>query len=438
MKSLIQKYDKPGPRYTSYPPVPFWTSKPTVEEWVNEVNRVLSFSSELDLYLHIPYCEKLCYYCGCNRIITKDKTKSRQYIDLLAKEWKLYLKSIKQPFKINSLHFGGGTPTFLTPADLDELLSAFGPYFKEDFTGAIEIDPRTCLVEHLEVLKRYGFKRVSLGIQDFDPIVQKKINRLQSFELVKDVVNLIRSNGFESLNFDLIYGLPGQTLESVKRTVELVAGLNPDSIAFYSYAHLPERIPNQRLIKDSEIPKSEQKLELYLQGKNDLARLGYIDIGMDHFAKENSFLASDNITRNFMGYTDKKSEILLGLGATSIGQTSEMFVQNEKDVEKYREQVEKEEFSIIHGHKLNSEEKVTAIRLQDLFCRGEIHFSQKEKESLSQKNEMTSLMHDGLIHWDGESKLKVTSLGKNFLRNIAMAIDPLWSESTMNRFSKTI
>lgn len=437
MKTLIKKYDRPGPRYTSYPPVPFWKNPPTEDEWISEINFSLFQDPRLDLYLHIPFCEQLCYYCGCNRTISKDKTKGREYGEILLREWRTYKEKIFQPFVVKSIHFGGGTPTFLKPETLATILTAIKPDCAYDFTGAVEVDPRTCTDDHLSILKYFNFSRLSLGIQDFDETVQEKINRKQSFKLVKDLVEKIRDKGFTALNFDLIYGLPGQTKDTVLRTMDLVKELSPDTIAFYSYAHLPDRIANQRLIKDSDLPTPEQKLELYITGQNALTAAGYEHVGMDHFAKIGSFL-SGNITRSFMGYTDKKSSLLIGLGASSIGQSPGMFVQNEKDVKKYSDTVSLGTLPLIHGHKLSAEEKQVSLYLQDLFCQGEVTFPPHFGESFEDEEKLIELERDGLVVWKDHQRLIVTPLGKNFLRNIAMAIDPLLKKSSPVRFSRTI
>lgn len=437
MEALIKKYDRQGPRYTSYPPVPFWREKPSVHEWVHEINEQLKKDGVLDLYLHIPYCEKLCYYCGCNRTITKDKSQSGHYADLLVKEWRKYLSYIKvSDFKIGSIHLGGGTPTFLLPDDLDRLFKEFESHLHPDFTGAIEIDPRTCTSEHLKVLKKHNVTRISLGIQDFDENVQLKINRHQSFEMVSQLTKKLREMNFSSLNFDLIYGLPGQTMETVKATLEKVSELAPDTIAFYSYAHLPSKIPNQKLIKDSDLPQGEEKLFLYLDGKKQLSQMGFVHIGMDHFAKEDSFLNQRELMRNFMGYTDKKSTLLIGLGASSIGQSPNMFVQNAKGPSEYEDQLELD-LPIAHGHKLTSGEKLMSQYLQDLFCRGEVQFDADFKISEEVDKDLSELEKDKLIIRSNQ-KIKVTEQGQNFLRNIAMVIDPLMDKTQTNQFSKTI
>lgn len=437
MRRLITKYDRPGPRYTSYPPVPFWKHPPTVTEWLSSVNESIAKDPRLDLYLHVPLCEELCYYCGCHRIITRDKERGSEYAELLMKEWELYREKISAPFTVNSVHFGGGTPTFLLPEDLEKILTSLNRDLDPRFIGAVEVDPRTCTNAHLNLLRSFGFKRISLGIQDFNDRVQNLINRKQSFTLVEGIVRKIRAAGFTSLNFDLIYGLPGQTKETVEETIRLVSCLDPDSIAYYSYAHLPARIPNQRLINESQLPSPEEKLGLYLTAQEELRRLGYVHVGMDHFAKPGSHL-SGTVTRSFMGYTDEKSPLLIGLGASAISSSPGAFVQNEKVVREYGLSVTAGKLPITQGHALSAEEKEISRFMQDLFCQGEVTFPPRFGEALADEARIIELERDGLIVWKNRNNLIVTPLGKNFLRNIAMAIDPLLQDSAPVRFSQTI
>lgn len=438
MKDLIKKYDRRGPRYTSYPPVPFWNNRPQESDWISEINRTLADEPLLDIYLHVPFCEKLCYYCGCHRTITKDKSKSKTYTDALISEWELYRENIRAPFTINSLHFGGGTPTFLLPEDLDRILSTFSPLMGEGSFAGIEIDPRTVTKAHLETLSKHGVKRLSLGIQDFDERVQTLINRSQPVEMIEALVETIRTYPNTTLNFDLIYGLPGQTLETVKSTLEHVLELAPDTIAYYSYAHLPEQLANQRLIKSSDLPTPDQKLEIYLFLQDFLLKNGYKDIGMDHFARSTSPLASKELTRNFMGYTDKKSDLLIGLGVSAIGQGPRMFSQNSKDVDTYYNRLLKKELPLHHGHMLSSSEQEMSGYIQDLFCRGEIRFKESIDLDETTMERLQELEADGFLGWQSPLHLKVTHLGQKFLRNIAMAIDPLLKNQSENRFSRTI
>lgn len=443
MKALIEKYNKNIPRYTSYPPVPFWNQCPKEEEWINHVKISYDEKMGLDLYIHVPFCEKLCFYCGCNRMITKNHNLEEEFLDLVKKQWANYIHRLGFTPKIHSVHMGGGTPTFLSPENIDELLSTLIIDKSHDFYGSIEIDPRTVKTEHLDIFKKHQVKRISLGIQDFDPKVQQSINRLQSFELVENVVNEIRQRHFESINFDVIYGLPNQTKETITNTFKLIEKLSPDLIAYYSYAHLPEKIKNQKLIKEEELPLAETKKSLYELGKSLLNDLGFQDIGMDHFAKPQNYLYQAKIKgdlhRNFMGYTDRKSNVLIGLGPTAISDSSMSFVQNTKNYADYKYMIESDSLSITSGHQLNAEEKEAQKIILNIMCNEESSIDFKDLPYLEDvKNELNEMQKDELLSF-GENSLKVSTLGKTYLRNIAAVFDYHLREKSKNiHFSKSL
>lgn len=439
LDELIIKYSRPGPRYTSYPPLPFWTGAPSTEQWFSHL---LSQSSEgVDLYVHIPFCEKLCWYCGCNRIITRDHTKDEQFIQTILSEWEIY-KNALGDIQVNSLHFGGGTPTFLSPAHLEKLIKGLTTNKSSSFIGSIEVDPRTCTQEHLLVTSQLGFKRISLGIQDFNPKVQKAINRYQPVELVKDLVTKIRKLGFESINFDLIYGLPLQDATSIKSTIEIVKELSPDLIAFYGYAHLPHKISNQRLIKDDSLPSATLRQELYQVGKEILLQEGFSDIGMDHFARPQNYLfrakETKSLHRSFMGYTDKKSNCLIGLGPSSISDSGLSFIQNKKDLISYQKDIAQGELSLETGHVKTPSDHICQKHILNIMC-------EEETELMSELNyfpeitqELADFKADGLITLT-QDYLKLTDLGKIFMRNIAMSFDEhLRKQVKQQRFSQTV
>lgn len=441
MTALIKKYNINAPRYTSYPTVTNWHNTPTIRKWLKNIKTEYSAEQGIDIYLHIPFCEKLCWYCGCNRSITKNKSKGTDYIHLLKKEWSLYLEYLNElNIEINSIHIGGGTPTFLIPEDLESLLSIFTPYLKNDFIGAIEIDPRTCLDEHLKVLKKNQFKRISLGIQDFDHTVQTAINRYQSFEMVEGLVNKIRNLGFESINFDLIYGLPKQTTKTIEQTISYVTKLNPDLIAFYSYAHLPEVLVNQKLIKNEELPQGKEKRKLYEYGKKFLSSNNFFELGLDHFARQDSYLytayQSGQLHRNFMGYTDKKSNILIGLGLSSISSTSSCYIQNFKNIKQYRSFLENRELGIEKGHLLNDSDQLRAKIIASIMCNGTVHKNQYEQIELN-VNLMQNFINDGILVIKNNHML-VTEKGKPFLRNIATLFDEYYTFNQNKHYSSTI
>lgn len=440
---LIRKYNRPGPRYTSYPPVPFWTNTPPESTWISHLKNKYEAGKGIDLYVHIPYCESLCFYCGCSRTITKNHGVEDPYMNLVLREWELYQEKLGFIPEINSLHFGGGTPTFLSPANLDRLMKALLVNRTAQFIGSIEIDPRTCSKQHLEVLSNNGIKRVSLGIQDFDPAVQKIINRHQPVQMVEGLVEKIREAGINSLNFDLIYGLPGQTRESIITTIDVVRKMRPDLIAFYSYAHLPEKIKNQRLIPESSLPSPELKRELYELGRKLLEEAGYVEVGIDHFALPSSYLYQakfeNQLHRNFMGYVDKKSTILLGLGPTSISDSSMSFSQNEKDMKNYEERIYRGELPIEKGHTHSGTDLLIQEIILDLMCRDRAHINEQvipySEEILK---EMSEFQRDGIIELN-DDEIRITNTGKAFVRNVAMSFDFYLREQTNKvRFSQTI
>jgi oxygen-independent coproporphyrinogen III oxidase len=444
INELIKKYNRPGPRYTSYPPVPFWTNAPSEEQWISHIKKSYSEVEGVDLYVHVPYCESLCYYCGCNRTITKNHDVEDFYLAAILKEWDLYREKLGFTLKVNSLHFGGGTPTFLSPLNLEKLIVTMLQNKSPTFIGSIEIDPRTCKDAHLEVLSRLGIKRVSLGIQDFDPFVQKAINREQSPEMVKLLVEKIRQNHFSSMNFDLIYGLPKQSLDSISDTIKIVSALRPDLIAFYSYAHLPERIKNQRLIVESELPTPELKRELYELGKKLLLDEGYHDVGMDHFALPGSFLyqamKEKRLNRNFMGYVDKKSPVLIGLGPTSISDSSMSFVQNIKDVKNYVQKVQSGGLPLEVGHTHNADDLLIQELILEMMCHHEITLNNVLNLPYWEdiQNELKVFEEDGIIEMK-QNQILITPKGKGFVRNVAMSFDfHLREQSSKVKFSQTV
>jgi len=398
----------------------------------------------MDLYVHVTFLEKLFYYCGCNRIVTKNHSVQDNFVNLLLLEWQTYCDRLGFIPTINSLHFGGGTPTFLTPENLEKLIVQLTLNKKENFTGSIEIDPRNTSIEHLDCFKRNGIKRVSLGIQDFDPLVQKTINRAQSFELVEKLVHELRLRDFESINFDVIYGLPKQTSETITETFRLIRKLKPDLIAYYSYAHLPERLKNQRLINPTDLPEASEKQAFYELGKELLAMDGYADVGMDHFALPHNFLfkaKDDNrLHRNFMGYVDKKSPILLGLGPSSISDSSISFAQNEKGMNEYELKIKSGSLAINLGHTHDEKDLNVQKIILSLMCRNESTLPDNKQIPYwdDVKNELKSMEDDGMIKMD-DYKVSVLPIGRKFIRNIAMVFDFYFREKMpAEKFSRTI
>lgn len=439
LNELIEKYNRPGPRYTSYPPVPFWSKTPQKEEWFSHVKH--HSHDGIDLYVHIPFCEKLCWYCGCNRTITKDHSVEKHFINLLLKEWEMYQREFGA-LQVNSLHLGGGTPTFLSPDNLKYLIESLTNLTSSQFVGSIEVDPRTCTQGHLEVLKELDFKRISLGIQDFDPKVQNAINRIQPVNLVEELVKKIRDFKFESINFDLIYGLPHQRVSSISETIRIVNALSPDLIAFYGFAHLPHKIANQKLISKNTLPTAAQRQELYQLGKKLFLMAGLEDIGMDHFAKPDNYLyqakVNKRLHRNFMGYTDKKSNVLIGLGPSSISDSGMSFIQNHKDLKAYEQAILNNNLPISLGHTQTTIDLVTQKLILGIMCEDSTTLTPNLPYMNEIEEELKSFVDDGLISLQS-NKIELTDLGKVFMRNIAMSFDYHLRDQIMStRFSQTV
>lgn len=428
---LIRKYNVPGPRYTSYPTVPFWDTIPTEEIWIHSVNEQLEKSSNLSLYIHLPFCESLCTYCGCNTRITTNHAVERPYLDALLKEWRIYLERMTVVPTIKELHLGGGTPTFFSPENLDYLMNGLFATAKRhaEIEFSFEAHPQNTTAEHLQLLHDWGFRRVSFGIQDFDPIVQDMINRKQSFEKIKEITLTARQIGYTSINYDLIYGLPCQKKETVIDTINKVKSLSPDRIAFYSYAHVPWIKPGQRKFTEADLPIGNEKSELYEAGKILLEESGYIEVGMDHFALPTDDLVlamnENRLNRNFMGYTTGNDELLIGLGVSSISDSWNCFVQNVKVVEEYYSRLDRNELPIFKGHVLNEEDRVIRRHILNIMC----HFETTWVSSNAHIVEMDHIIEklqafedDGLVNLTPFS-LSVTEKGRAFIRNICMAFD---------------
>ena len=430
---LVAKYNVATPRYTSYPTVPCWDNKRFhVDGWIDAVKATYRNNKDhgISVYIHLPFCESLCTYCGCNTRITKNHQVETPYVDALLKEWKMYRQILGEGvIKISELHLGGGTPTFFASENLHRLIEGImqGNEMQEGASFSFEAHPANTQRSHLEVLYRLGFKRLSLGIQDFDPKVQFIINRHQTVEDVRHVMDEAREIGYDSINFDLIYGLPLQTKESVRRTIELSMDMSPDRISFYSYAHVPWIKPGQRRFTEHDLPEGKEKLDLYKLGKEMILAAGYRDVGMDHFAKQDDqlFVASDNGTlhRNFMGYADRYTPLLIGLGVSSISDSWSAFAQNVKTVEEYYKIVAEDRLPVVKGHLLSSEDEVLRQYILDMMCRGKVQLNvEDEVQNERLLGRMKPFEEDGFVRVNG-LQIKVTPLGKSFLRNICTVFD---------------
>lgn len=448
-QQLVRRYNKPVPRYTSYPTVPVWKEGLDQEQYTHLLQQQFQLHNQkegISLYIHLPFCESLCTYCGCNKKITSNHGVEAEYLDMIEKEFELYLSILHEKPVIRELHLGGGTPTFFSPANLERLMhfiterSVVHPFHE----FSIEGHPNNTTKEHLEILYDLGFRRISYGVQDNDPEVQRIINRIQPVENVRRATEDARIIGFHSVNYDLIYGLPKQTLESITRTINEVIALRPDRIAFYSYAHVPWTSRGQRLFDENDLPSPEEKLQLYLKGKELLTAAGYADIGMDHFALKNDelFLAWEHgkLHRNFMGYTTQQTSILLGLGVSSISDIGVAFGQNKKSLHEYYECIQRNELPIFKGHFLSEEDKAFRKYILNISCRGYAVF-RKEDQRLIQKYVLPQLqqpLEDGLIYLN-ENGLVVTEKGRQFIRNICSAFDLyLQRDNVQSMFSKAI
>lgn len=448
-KSLISKYNVAAPRYTSYPTVPFWENEDFSElEWKNNVIARYNQSKAqgLSIYIHLPYCENLCTYCGCNTRITKNHKVEEPYIDSLLKEWEMYRQLLgKESLLIQEIHLGGGTPTFFQPENLQRLISGIlhGNRKTADASFSFEAHPANTTREHLQTLADLGFKRLSLGIQDFDERVQFVINRHQTIEDVSRVMAEARAIGYDSINFDLIYGLPLQTMESVKMTIEASLAMSPDRISFYSYAHVPWLKPGQRRFTEMDLPVGEDKLNLYKLGKTMIQEAGYEDVGMDHFAKREDalFLANANGTlhRNFMGYADRYTPLMIGLGVSSISDAWTAFAQNVKTVEEYHQLIQEGKLPVFKGHLLDQEDVLIRQYILDMMCRGVVNLQPASTLNEQILQRLQPLQDDGLVVINGLN-ITITVIGKSFLRNVCMTFDERLqrSKERENLFSQAI
>lgn len=431
MKDLLAKYDVPAPRYTSYPTVPYWETNPTTDQWVQHLRATLKEGTGgWSLYLHIPFCESLCTFCGCNNIITKDHKRETPYVDMVLKEWQLYLDQVPELLEkpLKHIHLGGGTPTFLSADALTQLLKPILSRVKidpKDFEGSIEVDPRRTNAEQLKALRELGFNRVSMGVQDFNPEVQRLVNRIQPLEITQNLTQAARDMGYTSVNFDLIYGLAKQTPESITETAKATVALRPDRIALYSFALVPWIKPAQRLFKDEDLPKSAEKRELYEIARGILLDGGYVEVGMDHFAlpTDNLCIAMNEkrLHRNFMGYTDQRTDVLLGMGVSSISETPYSFHQNEKVLPLYEAALNEGRLPTLRGHILTDEDKVRREQILQLMTNFEVSFINEEQEAKS-KEFLAEMIKDALVEVK-DHKLVVNEEGRPFLRNACVFFD---------------
>ncbi|TYA55918.1 oxygen-independent coproporphyrinogen III oxidase [Formosa maritima] len=451
--SLVNKYNVAGPRYTSYPTVPYWDIETfSFKKWKETLFQSFNESNStegLSLYLHLPFCESLCTFCGCNKRITKRHEVESPYIKAILKEWDLYCELFNAKPKIKEIHLGGGTPTFFSTDNLKRLINGLleKTTLAEGYEFSFEGHPNNTTKEHLQTLFDLGFRRVSFGVQDYNMSVQIAIHRIQPFENVKRVTELAREIGYTSVGHDIIFGLPFQTEEHVEETINKTKELMPDRLAFYSYAHVPWIKGNgQRGFKEENLPSAESKRRQYELGKELLAKAGYVEIGMDHFALKSDSLYKSieqhKLHRNFMGYTASKTQAMIGLGVSSISDSWYGFAQNVKGLEEYYHLIEENQIPIYRGHILNKIDLIIRKHILNLMCQFKTTWSSNHlyfKELPEVLISLKEMEFDGLVEIDS-NEIRVTEKGKPFVRNICMAFDLLLQEKMPETqlFSMTI
>ena len=452
---LLQRYDRPGPRYTSYPTAPQFRPEFGPEDFDAEIagTNASEATADLSLYFHLPFCDTLCYFCGCTMIITRSQQRIDTYVDYLIREIELVSSKLADGRKVAQLHWGGGTPTYLTPEQTRRLFRAIRACFPfhDDAEIAVEIDPRGLTEEHLDALQEVGFNRASMGVQDFDPRVQEAVNRVQPEDLTRRVFDGLRARGFESINLDLIYGLPFQTVDSFKRTLDRIIAFSPDRLAVFNYAHVPWLKKHQRIIKTETLPTAREKLEILKTTIETLTASGYVYIGMDHFAKEDDPLAhalrEKSLYRNFQGYSTRAGCDLYGFGMSSISQLENVYAQNTKDLSLYYEAVSNGRLATERGYRLTADDHIRRHVIMRLMCDFEL-----DKKEVEQRfgiafdryfedalPDLERFAADGLIDWPN-GKIRVTPAGRLLIRNIAMAFDRYLRERTQESplYSRTV
>ncbi len=449
---LIRSYDKSGPRYTSYPTAVQFNNKFTVADYIKQIALSNSNNDNLSLYFHIPFCDTICYYCGCNKIVTKNRKRAEPYLERLYKEIELQAAYFDNKRTVTQLHWGGGTPTFISHQQMQQLMDVTRQHFNllSDDSGeySIEIDPREANQETVTLLRKLGFNRMSLGVQDFNPAVQQAVNRIQSFDETQEVIVAARDSGFHSISIDLIYGLPHQTVASFTDTLQTIVELNPDRLSIFNYAHLPEMFKTQRQINAEDIPAPQVKLEILQQAIQQLMAAGYVYIGMDHFAKPNDELAiaqnKRNLYRNFQGYSTHADCDLVGLGITSIGKVANCYSQNVKTMDEYYELIDNNQLPVLRGVELNADDLLRREVINQLICHYYLDFTNIEKQFGinfltyfdKELKQLQSMHQDGLLVLS-ETNISVQPIGYLLIRNICMVFDRYLGDAK-NRFSKVI
>ena len=451
---LIRKYDVGGPRYTSYPTADRFVEafgEPELRQWLAKRN-IGGFSVPLSVYVHLPFCDSICYYCACNKVVTRDHGRSAKYIKHLEKELAIALPLLGEDRNVSQIHWGGGTPTFLSREEMAQVAGLVRSHFnvRSDCESSIEVDPRRCAPGTAAFLAQLGFSRISIGVQDFDPAVQKAVHRIQSEDDTRRVIDEARASGFRSVNVDLIYGLPKQTLDSFDRTLDRVIALDPDRIALYSYAHLPRLFPPQRRIAEADLPAPESKLQILTLAIGRLTRAGYLYIGMDHFAKPADELAvaqaQGRLQRNFQGYSTHAEADMIALGCSAIGRIGPTYYQNQKDLDAYYAALDAGRMPVARGLELSSDDLMRRAVIQALACHFRLSIESIELAYLvdfrrhfaDELQELRALERDGLVELDPEW-ITVTPKGRLLVRVVCMVFDRYLRERrTRAAYSKVI
>lgn len=449
---LIRRYDTSGPRYTSYPTAAQFSTEFTRENYRHQIAFSNNSGRPLSLYFHIPFCDTICFYCACNKVVTKNRAHAQPYLENVYKEIGLQASLFDTSRPVDQLHWGGGTPTFISHMQMRDLMRITGEHFQlhNDDRGeySIEVDPREADAETIELLRELGFNRLSLGVQDFNPHVQKAVNRLQSVEQTAEVMKAARACGFHSISVDLIYGLPHQSVESFHDTLQTVLGLSPDRLSVFNYAHLPDLFKTQRQINAADLPTPQTKLAILQDCIDTLTAEDYIYIGMDHFAKPSDELARAQaaglLYRNFQGYSTHADCDLIGLGATSIGKVHDSYSQNLRTLDEYAQAISQGQLAVFRGVTLDADDKLRRDIITQLICHFRldirhiehqhgIHFTEYFAQALPQ---LHTMQNDGLLSID-DQQIVVSGRGTLLIRNICMAFDKYLAAST-TRFSKVI
>ena len=450
---ILERYNRPGPRYTSYPTAPVWLDNFGIEDYEGVCRAADSGARPVSLYQHLPFCESLCLFCACNVVISKDKTGAAAYLDTLKREVEEVARRVSRSRPVIQFHWGGGTPTYYSPAQLEEL---FG-FTRERFSFApdaeigVEVDPRVTSREHLETLRRLGFNRLSMGVQDFNPEVQKTIHRIQGYELTRDLVLSARRLGFESINVDLIYGLPLQSAESFAHTVDRIIEIAPDRIAMFSYAHVPW-LKKQQGSFAPRLPEGMEKFRIFRAGLEHFLAAGFEYIGMDHFARPTDELAlaqrNRTLHRNFQGYTTKAGADLYGMGVSAISGIGDAYAQNQRDAAHYAEAISARGLATMRGYRLSPDDRIRRDVISRLLCHTIVHKDEIEREFGLRFDEyfapelerLAPVAADGLVRL-GPNTIEIIGLGRIFIRNVAMIFDPYLVEQRLAErplFSKTL